>query len=151
MTNQYFLQHCGEARTRFSNLLAGLSESDLKKKLGGSPNPAGFLIWHVAGVELLFAKNIFRQNDVMVYPKTVAAQQDTGEWTDLQVLLVYQQYAFDCLRKAIEAQPGESWDEEVITKEFGAKTKAGALGRIVSHTACHARQLGIILKYGTHA
>lgn len=48
-------------------------------------------------------------------------------------------------------QPKEAWADTVTTQEFGTKTKAVALGRIVSHTAYHAGQLAILLKYGTHA
>lgn len=148
---QFILQLWAEARTRFTHLLARLTEAGLRKKLGSSPNSAGFLLRHIADVELLFAKNVFGQNDVKVHAKTVIAKRDTGEWTNLQELLDYQQYAADCLQKAIEAQPDEAWDETVTTQEFGTKTKAEALGRIVSHTAYHAGQLGIVLKYGTHA
>jgi uncharacterized damage-inducible protein DinB len=36
----------------------------------------------------------------------------------------------------------------ITTKEFGTKTKAEALGRIVSHTAYHAGQIALICKYG---
>jgi hypothetical protein len=43
----------------------------------------------------------------------------------------------------------DGWQEEIITKEFGTRTKAQAIGRITSHTAYHAGQIGIILKYGS--
>ncbi|MFN4081768.1 MAG: DinB family protein [Saprospiraceae bacterium] len=135
-----------EARTRFSNLLLDISAADLQKKLGRSPNSAGFLIRHIADVELLFAKNVFGMADVKVSARTVISQRDTGEWTDLQDLQEYQRYAFESLNRAIQAQT--SWDDIVATKEFGAKTKAEALGRIISHTAYHAGQLAITLKYG---
>jgi uncharacterized damage-inducible protein DinB len=138
-----------EARTRFSNQLANLTEADLYKKLGDSPNSAGFLLRHIADVELLFAKNVFGLSEVRVHAKTVSTGRDTGEWTNLQELLDYQQYAFDCLQKAILAQGDADWQTEITTKEFGAKTKAEALGRIVSHTAYHAGQFAIVLKYGT--
>lgn len=137
-----------EARTRFSNLLKNISESDLTKTLGDSPNSAGFLIRHVADVELLFSKNVFGQTDLHVSAKTVIAQKDTGEWVNLPELLVYQEEASACLKKAILAQTDVDWQTTIITKEFGTKTKAEALGRIISHTAYHAGQLGIILKYG---
>lgn len=137
-----------EARTRFSNQLANLMEADLSKKLGDSPNSAGFLLRHIADVELLFAKNVFTQTEVQVHAKTVIAKRDTGEWTNLQELLDYQQYAFECLQKAILAQSDGDWHKEITTQEFGVKTKAEALGRIVSHTAYHAGQLAIVLKYG---
>ena len=98
--------------------------------------------------ELLFAKNVFMQPGIEVHAKTVIAKQDTGEWTNLPALVEYQQYAFNALEKAILAQREGDWQTEIATKEFGTKTKAEALGRIVSHTAYHAGQLAIIIKYG---
>jgi len=119
-------------------------------KCRNSPNSAGFLLRHIADVELLFAKNVFTQTEVQVHAKTVIAKHDTGEWTNLPELSDYQQYAFECLQKAILAQDDGDWQKEITTKEFGTKTKAEALGRIVSHTAYHAGQLAIVLKYGTN-
>jgi len=144
--NETLYQLWLEARTRFFNQLQNMSATDLKKKLGNSPNSVGFLIRHIADVELLFAKNVFGVSDVKVSAKTVIDKQDTGEWTDLQSLLDYQKYAFETLASAIKVQI--DWEETVTTKEFGTKTKAEALGRIVSHTAYHAGQLAIVLKYG---
>ncbi len=66
MNTTYFHQLWKEARTRFSNQLKNVSQADLTKKLGGSPNSAGFLLRHIADVELLFAKNVFSQLDVQV-------------------------------------------------------------------------------------
>ena len=144
--NETLYQLWLEARTRFSNQFQHISSSDLKKKLGNSPNSLGFLIRHIADVELLFAKNVFGLPGVKVSAKTVIDKRDTGEWTDLDSLLNYQHYAFETLATAIKEQ--KSWDETITTKEFGTKTKAEALGRIVSHTAYHSGQMGIILKYG---
>jgi uncharacterized damage-inducible protein DinB len=146
--SSFFNALWAEARTRFSNQLVDLKEIDLTKKLGDSPNSAGFLIQHIADVELLFAKNVFMQPGIEVHAKTVIAKQDTGEWTNLPALVEYQQYAFNALEKAILAQQEGEWQTEISTKEFGTKTKAEALGRIVSHTAYHAGQLAIIIKYG---
>lgn len=137
-----------EGRTRFSNLLSSITEADLIKRLGDAPNSAGFLIRHIGDVELLFSKNVFGLEDVQVHAKTVIAKKDTGEWTNLQELLTYQQLAFETLQKAIAAQTESSWEQSITTKEFGTKTKAEALGRITTHTAYHAGQLAIILKYG---
>ncbi len=147
-TTQAFLQTWAEARTRFSNLLKDIKEEELKKKLVNTKNSAGFLIRHIGDVELLFAKNVFGAGEVKVAAKTMIAQHDTGEWTNLQELLEYQQYAFDNLKAIIEKQTDEIWQQNITTKEFGTKTKAEAIGRIISHTAYHAGQLAIILKYG---
>jgi uncharacterized damage-inducible protein DinB len=137
-----------EARTRFSNQLENLSESDLKKKLGNSPNSVGFLIRHIGDVELLFAKNVFGATDVKVTAKTVIDKHDTGEWTDLEALKNYLSESFEKLKSIVEKQTDTDWETQITTKEFGTKNKAEAFGRIVSHTAYHAGQLAIINKYG---
>lgn len=145
---QAYLQTWAEARTRFSNLLTTVKEEELTKKLVNTKNSAGFLIRHIGDVELLFAKNVFGATGITVHAKTLIAQQDTGEWTNLTELLEYQRYAFGSLKTIIEKQTDSDWAQSVITQEFGTKTKAEALGRIISHTAYHAGQLALILKYG---
>lgn len=147
-TTIFFHQLWLEARTRFSNQLQDVRETDLSKRLGDSPNSVGFLLQHIGDVELLFAKNVFGLKGVSISARTVIDKKDTGEWKNLAELLAHQQYAFACLEKAILAQTENDWQMEIITKEFGTKTKAEALGRIVSHTAYHAGQMAIMLKYG---
>lgn len=138
-----------EARTRFTNQIENITEQDLLKKLEPSVNSVGFLIRHIGDVELLFTKNVFGATDVKVVAKTVIAKHDTGEWTNLQELKDYVTYSFEALKSIVEKQTDEDWETTITTNEFGAKTKAEAFGRIVSHTAYHAGQLAIINKYGT--
>ena len=137
-----------EGRTRFANQLPKLTTNDLPKKLAPGPNSAGFLLRHIGDVELLFAKNVFGLKDVHVHASTVAKSHDTGEWTDLAALIAYVQKSAEVLERAIIAQSDIDWDVVIETKEFGRKTKAEALGRITTHTAYHAGQLAIIVKYG---
>ncbi|WP_395806062.1 DinB family protein [Daejeonella sp.] len=146
--NETLIGSLEEGHTRFTKLLAELHEEDLKKRLLPSPNSAGFLIRHIGDVEFLFAKNVFKIPDVQVHAKTVIDQKDSGEWTNLSELLLYTQKSFETLKSAILQQKEDEWDNLVITKEFGSKTKAEALGRIITHTAYHAGQLAMILKYG---
>jgi DNA phosphorothioation-dependent restriction protein DptG len=148
-TTQAYLQTWIEARTRFSNLLVEFKEDDLRKRLINTKNSAGHLIRHIGDVELLFAKNVFGSTEIKVQAKTVIAQHDTGEWTNLKDLLDYQQEAYNQLKAIIEKQTDENWQESVTTKEFGSKTKAEAIGRIISHTAYHAGQLALPIKYGS--
>lgn len=145
---QHFLNLWEEGRTRFSKLLIALTEKDLKKTLNPAPNSAGFIIRHVADVELLFAKNVFKRQGIQVHAQTIIDQRDTGKWVIFQELIDYNQQAFEGLRAAISSQSEEAWEDSVITKEFGTKTKSEALGRIITHTAYHAGQLALILKYG---
>lgn len=145
---EQFYQLWKEARTRLTNQLGGITASDLGKRLGTSPNSVGFLLRHIADVELLFSKNVFGSTTVKVIAKTVISGKDTGEWTDLEALLTYLELAEEALESIIIEQPDTAWQEIIETKEFGAKTKSEALGRIVSHTAYHAGQIGLIMKYG---
>lgn len=147
-TTQILLELWIESRTRFSNQLADLSENDLKKKLGESPNSVGFLIRHIGDVELLFAKNVFGDSSVKISAKTIIQKRDTGEWTNLVQLKNYVSESFMKLKSIIEKQTDSDWETKISTKEFGSKTKVEALGRIASHTAYHAGQLAIINKYG---
>jgi len=139
-----------EARTRFTKQLENIQPEDLLKKLGNSPNSAGFLIRHMGDVELLFAKNVFGDSTVKVVAKTVIDKYDTGEWTDLEALTRYVAESAASLQAIVAQQNEADWETGIITKEFGAKTKAEAFGRIVSHTAYHAGQLALIIKYGQH-
>lgn len=147
-TTAHFVAQWIEARTRFSNHLKTLQSEDLKKKLGDSPNSVGFLIRHIGDVELLFSKNVFANSSVHVTAKTVISGQDTGEWTDLPALLAYVSESFNTLQNTLAIQADSVWSEVITTKEFGTKTKAEALGRIVSHTAYHAGQMALLIKYG---
>ncbi|WP_369752235.1 DinB family protein [Flavobacterium sp. WC2409] len=146
---QLFIALWQEGRTRFTKQLDLIIENDLKKKLATSPNSLGFLIRHISDVELLFTKNIFGASEVKVIAKTVIAKKDTGEWTNLSELKEYSHYAYQNLLAILEKQTDTDWDTSITTSEFGTKTKAEALGRIVSHTAYHAGQMSIINKYGT--
>lgn len=146
---ELFIALWEEARTRFSNQLTNLTEEDLSKRLLPAPNSIGFLIRHIADVELLFAKNVFGAQDVKVIAKTVIAKMDTGEWSNLEELLEYVQYSFLILKSVIEKQEDNDWETTIITKEFGTKTKAEAFGRIISHTTHHSGQMAILKKYGS--
>lgn len=138
-----------ESRTRFTNQLQGLSESDLTKKLLPSQNSVGFLIRHIGDVELLFSKNVFGDSSVKVIAKTVIDKKDTGQWTNLDELKEYVALSFQTLLNIVQQQTDDDWETTITTAEFGTKTKAEAFGRIVSHTAYHAGQMAIINKYGS--
>ena len=137
-----------EARTRFTNQLVNLTEEDLKKRLPPSVNSVGFLMRHIGDVELLFAKNVFGAKSVKVTAKTVIAQTDTGEWTNLEELKTYVTDSFSTLKAIVTEQSDADWETTLTTNEFGTKTKAEAFGRIISHTNHHAGQMAVLVKYG---
>lgn len=138
-----------EGRTRLDVAMKDLQEVELSKHLPGVPNSVGYLLRHIADVELLFAKNVFHLPNVQVVAKSLIDGKDTGVWTNLAELTEYLNQAAITLKQAIQAIPDHSWQEVVETKEFGAKSRTQALGRISTHTAYHAGQLALIRKYGS--
>lgn len=145
----HFLTLFSESRTRFSNQLETLSSEDLLKKIAPASNSVGFLIRHIGDVELLFAKNVFGNTDIRVKAKTVMDKRDTGEWNDLLELIDYVNFSATQLTETIQRMTDLDWEKEITTAEFGTKTNVQAFGRIVSHTAYHAGQMALILKYGS--
>lgn len=142
------LEIYNESRTRFENQLKLITAADLSKKLHPNSNSIGFLIRHIGDVEFLFAKNVFGLAHLKVQAKTVIAGHDTGEWNQLDKLLGFVNQSKLSLTEIIQSQSESDWDTQITTKEFGTKTKSEALGRIISHTAYHAGQMAMILKYG---
>jgi hypothetical protein len=137
-----------ESRTRLNLLTEKLIENDLKKSLTPSPNSIGFLLRHIAEVELLFSKNIFKSLDVVVKAKTVIEKKDSGEWINMPEITAFLEDSKNRIFEAIMNQDDNSWNDLITTNEFGTKSKMEAFGRIISHTAYHAGQIGMILKYG---
>ena len=146
MTAQ-LLQLFKMGRTRLTNQLPNIKEADLTKKLHPNSNSIGFLLQHIAEVELLFSKNVFGL-DIKVNMQTVGKTiHDTGKFTNLESELKLLTQSAGALEKAILSHQDEDWSSNVTTAEFGTVTKAEALSRIISHTAYHAGQIGLILKY----
>lgn len=136
-----------ESRTRLTNQFTQLNESDLLKRLHPQSNCVGFLLKHIGEVEQLFARNVFGL-DIKGSIETIGVGKDKGQFTNLQELLDYLEESKVNLEQAINKVLPDGWQKEITTKEFGTRTKAQAIGRITSHTAYHAGQIGIIVKYG---
>lgn len=148
-TSQHLQAAYIKARTRLTKVSNTLVATDLGKKLGSAPNSIGFLLQHIAEVELLFCKNVFGHTEVKVIAHTVIDQQDSGVWTDLKAIQRILNESGQTIAGIIASVSDEDWSMQITTKEFGTKTKAEAFGRIISHTAYHAGQIAMIQKYGS--
>lgn len=146
MTQELF-QMFKMGRTRLTNQLPQIKESDLIEKLHPNSNSIGFILRHIAEVEQLFAKNVFGL-DIKVSIQTVGKNiHDTGKFTNLEAELSLLSESAKVMESAILSHQDADWLEHVTTAEFGKVTKAEALSRIISHTAYHSGQIGLILKY----
>ena len=134
-------------RIRLTNQLPLLEAADMPKRLHPRSNSIGWLLRHMAEVELLFAKNIFG-SPTQVKISTVGKEVvDRGNFTNLEELKGLLEESAAVLEAALRAQDESSWSETVTTAEFGTITIAEALARITTHTAWHAGQMAIIKKY----
>lgn len=134
-------------RKRLTGQLDSVTESDLLKRLHPESNSVGWMLRHIAEVELLFAKNVFGK-DVKIKAQTIGSlAKDRGKFTDFNELLEMIEKAGKELGSAIKKT--EDWEGTVKTAEFGEVTKAQALVRIITHTALHSGQLSLALKYGS--
>lgn len=133
-------------RMRLTNQFGNIDELDLSKRLHPESSSVGWLLRHMAEVELLFAKNVFGR-DLKVKAQTIGSiGKDRGQFNELEPLMELIQRAEKELGTAIETV--DEWGTSVTTAEFGTVTKAEALGRILSHTAYHAGQVALAVKYG---
>lgn len=146
MTNE-LLKMFKMARTRLTNQIPNIKESDLTKRLHPDSNSIGFLLRHIGEVEHLFAKNVFGL-DIKVIISTIGKDlHDNGKNTNLDTLLTHLDKASKVLETAILNQTDADWETNITVAAFGTVTKAEALSRIISHSAYHAGQIGLILKY----
>lgn len=146
MNNLIFTDMWKMGRTRFTNQLDKISKEDLLKRVHSNSNSIGWLMRHIAEVELLFAKNVFGR-ELNIKAQTIGSiSKDRGQFDELEPLLELTEKAGKELGAAI--QEIEVWNSEITTAEFGTITSPEALGRITSHTAYHAGQIALARKYG---
>lgn len=124
-----------------------ISNENLLNRLHPDSNSVGWLLRHIAEVELLFAKNVF-DRDLNLKAQTIGSiAKDRGQFDQLEPLVELTDRAEKELGRAI--LDVEDWEEKVTTAEFGTITKKEALARITTHTAYHAGQISLALKYGS--
>lgn len=115
-------------------------------RLHPDSNSLGWLLRHIAEVELLFAKDVFGK-EIEVRAQTIGSiASDHGQFNERDPLMELIKRAGNELQSTIEAV--EEWIAEVTTSEFGTVTKAEVLALIMTHTAYHAGQIGLARKYG---
>jgi uncharacterized damage-inducible protein DinB len=134
-------------RTRLQPLLADLVDDALDRRVHPHSNSVGWLLRHIGEVEQLFAKNVFGL-PIQVKAHTLAGGLARESHGSARELIAYLEESANRLREAILMQEVSSWGSPVTTAEFGTISKREALARITTHTAYHAGQLSLAIKYG---
>ena len=147
-TTKRYVDLFDQGRTRLTGWLDEVADEDLSRCLHPDANTLGWMLRHIGEVELLFAKNVFGR-DLKVKATTIGPnagkRQDVGSAEEVRALL---DRSGRELRAAIAAQDEADWTREV-TADFGTLPLQEALARIITHTAYHAGQAHLTLKYGS--
>ena len=146
LSNRYVALY-DQGRTRLTAWLGDVADADLPRRLQPEANTLAWLLRHIGEVEMLFARNIFGR-DLDVKAATIGPnagrRQQFGSADELRTLL---DRSGRELREAIAAQDEDDWTREV-TADFGTLPLQEALARIITHTAYHAGQARLTMKYG---
>ncbi len=146
LTERYVAMYT-QGRTRLTTWLDDIDDDDLANRLHDDANTLAWTLQHIGEVELLFAKNIFGR-DIEVKAQTIGPnagkRQQFGSAEDVRALL---ERSGRELRDVIATQDEEAWTREV-TADFGTLPLQEALARVITHTAYHAGQAHLTLKYG---
>ena len=124
-----------------------LTEADLTKKLGGATNSVGFLVRHILEVEHLFTQMFFGVELDMKFKTLGQGITDTGEHTNLEEMKHLVVSAEKIVEQGLRGISDTDWETQRETR-MGLMTRAEGLSRLISHTAYHAGQIGMIAKYG---
>ncbi len=135
----------GVARHNLDRLCQNISKEHMNYKIHPESNSLGFLLLHIAEVEILFGNSVFAFN-YTIKPKTFKKEEgvnydnyeETIELLDKSKVLIA-----DALNNAEEL----SWDN-IVKTPIGEFTQYDAIARIIAHTNYHSGQIGLILKYG---
>lgn len=148
-TTQILLLAYREGRLRLENLLPKIEGADLPKSVAPEAASVGWLLTHIAEVEVLFMQRFFGwETDRVHTPHTLGPVRDDRRERDLEGIKEALAYSKTNLLAAIQSKPAEFWGEKASWELFGVITHAQALGRLISHTGYHSGQIALAVKYG---
>ncbi len=133
------------SRHNLLRLCKSVEPKHMNYTIHSDSNSLGFLLLHIAEVEIIFGNSVFGFNYPII-PKTFKKEEgitydnfnETMELLNKSNLL---------MEKAILNSTEESWDN-IVKTPIGEFTQYDAIARIIAHTAYHSGQIGLILKYG---
>ncbi|HPN37581.1 MAG TPA: DinB family protein [Melioribacteraceae bacterium] len=135
------------ARHNLVRLSQSVTKEHMNYKLHPMSNSLGFLMLHIAEVEIVFGNFVFGFN----YPlKSKTFKKEEGVTFDnLEETLEMLNKVNLLMEEAIGNSEEDSW-EKIVKTPIGEFTKYDAIARIIAHTSYHSGQIGLILKYGNN-
>lgn len=135
------------ARHNLVRLCESIEQKHMNNKIHPDSNSLGFLLLHIAEVEIVFGNFVFGFN----YPlKSKTFKKEEGVTFDnLAEISELLSKSNLLMEEAIKNAEEESWDK-IVKTPIGEYTQFDAVARILAHTGYHSGQIGLILKYGNN-
>lgn len=122
-----------------------LTPEVLLHKVHADSNSAGYLLRHIAEGDYFFATTFLNNKESIEMKAIGPGAKDQNQFTDLDELLAVLDQSAAMFERAIMSI--EDWDEKVESR-MGILTRREGLGRNIGHTAYHAGQISLAIKYG---
>ena len=111
-------------------------------------NSVGFLLRHIAESEIGISKTAFNGPGAEFQRKTVGPNiTDTGEHIQVDEIKEMFANAGQAVEAAIANIKNEEWDE-IVELRMGTYPRSAYVSWLASHSAYHAGQITLALKYG---
>lgn len=147
-TKQMMLENLWKiSRMRFENLKKNITEEQLGFRVHPESNSVGFLLRHIAEVELMLGKSVFGF-DVSFVPQTFGKKYTDNElFSNLNELLDFLTLSYEKVLNEISKISDEDCDK-IVKTPVGEFPLSDAISMLTTHSNYHIGQIGLIMKYG---
>lgn len=133
------------SRHNLNRLLPSITSDKLSYKLHPDSNSLGFLLLHIAEVEIMFGNSVFSFN-YNIEPKTFKKDNDFN-YNNLEYITELINKANLLMEGAIDQCKEDEWDD-IVKTPIGEFKRFDSVARIITHSSYHTGQIGLINKYG---
>lgn len=116
-------------RDRFQDKVKGLTDEDLKMKVGDKT--LGSILHHTGEAEYIFAEWVFQKK---------AENMSKPAFDNIEEIVSFLEQSNEFLKEAMKELPEEKWHEGVETPK-GTSTPLEAVGRLMYHAGIHSGQI----------
>lgn len=124
---------------------SNLTPEVLNNRVHPDSNSVGYLLRHIAEADYFFATSFLNNTETVENKAIGPGAKDSNQFTDLNELLAFLEQSGAMFERAIENI--SDWDTKIESR-MGALSRREGVGRNIAHTAYHAGQISLAIKYG---
>lgn len=135
------------SRMRFESLKNNIKEEQLGYRIHPDSNSLGFLLRHIAEVELMLGKSVFGF-EVNFVPQTFGKKYTDNElFSNLNELLDFMTVSYEKVLNELSKITDDDCDK-IVKTPIGEFPLSDAISMLTTHSNYHVGQIGLIMKYG---